>query len=104
MEDNKIFDQNLYSRQAAVYGESMGKLIKLRVYLHGLRGTGIEVAKNICLAGPASLALHDPQIVTIGDLGTNFYLKEEQVGQRRDSCCLDSLRELNQYVKISQVE
>lgn len=30
----------------------MGKLVKMKVYLHGLRGLGIEVAKNLILAGP----------------------------------------------------
>ena len=100
MEDNKTFDQNLYSRQAAVYGESMGKLIKMGVYLYGLRGTGIEVAKNVCLAGPASLTIHDPGLVTLADLGTNFYLTETQVGQRRDHSCEDRIRELNQYVQL----
>jgi ubiquitin-activating enzyme E1 len=51
----------------------MGKLIKMRVYLHGLRGVGMEVAKNVCLAGPASLTLHDPEPVALGDLGSTFY-------------------------------
>jgi len=37
----------------ATYGaESMGKLIKMKVFIHGMRGLGIEVAKNLILAGP----------------------------------------------------
>jgi ubiquitin-activating enzyme E1 len=47
-------DQDLYSRQMAVYGtETMGKLIKMRVFMYGLRGVGIETTKNLVLAGPA---------------------------------------------------
>lgn len=32
----------------------MGKLIKLKVFIHGMRGLGVEVCKNLCLAGPKS--------------------------------------------------
>jgi ubiquitin-activating enzyme E1 len=37
----------------------MGKLIKMRVFLYGIGGVGIEVAKNVVLAGPASLTIQD---------------------------------------------
>ena len=47
---SKEVDQNLYSRQIGTFGmETMGKLISMKVFLSGLRGTGIEVAKNLCL-------------------------------------------------------
>lgn len=37
MEKTEKVDENLYSRQIAVYGaETMGKLIKFRVFLYGL--------------------------------------------------------------------
>ena len=46
-------DTNLYSRQIGTFGmEMMGKLIKLKVLIHGLRGVGVETAKNLILAGP----------------------------------------------------
>jgi ubiquitin-activating enzyme E1 len=41
----------------------MGKLIKLRVFIHGLRGLGVEVAKNLILAGPKAVTIHDPELV-----------------------------------------
>jgi ubiquitin-activating enzyme E1 len=38
MEENKI-DTNLYSRQIGTFGmETMGKLIQMKVLIHGLRG------------------------------------------------------------------
>lgn len=47
-------DMNLYSRQVATFGlESMGKLIKMKVLIVGMRGLGAETAKNLILAGPA---------------------------------------------------
>ena len=67
LEPSKI-DENLYSRQIAVYGaETMGKLITMKVLVVGLRGIGVETAKNLILAGPASVVLHDDDISNISD-------------------------------------
>jgi ubiquitin-activating enzyme E1 len=32
--------------------ETMGKLVKMKVFIIGLRGAGLETAKNLILAGP----------------------------------------------------
>lgn len=59
----------------------MGKLIKMNVLLVGCRGLGVETAKNLILAGPASVTIFDPSVVTWGDLSSNFYCREEHVGK-----------------------
>lgn len=83
----------------------MGKLIKMKVLIVGLRGTGVETAKNLILAGPNSVALYDPTIVQWGDLSSNFNLTEEHVGKvSRAAASFDKLQELNPYVKVSVVE
>ena len=41
----------------------MGKLVKMKVFIHGLKGLGVEVAKNLILAGPAQVVLHDNGLV-----------------------------------------
>ena len=47
----------------AVYGEeTMGKLITYNVLIQGLRGSGIEIAKNLILAGPAQVILYDNEV------------------------------------------
>ena len=104
-EDVQI-DTNLYSRQIGTFGlETMGKLIKLKVLIVGMRGLGVESAKNLILAGPASVALYDPTIVSINDLGANFYLKESHVGHvSRAAASFDQLQELNPYVKVSVLD
>ena len=38
----------------------MKKIIKMNIFIYGMRGVGIEVAKNIVLAGPKSLTIYDP--------------------------------------------
>ena len=44
-------DTNLYSRQIGTIGmETMKKLVELKILIIGLRGLGIETAKNIILA------------------------------------------------------
>ncbi len=99
-------DTNLYSRQIGTFGmETMGKLIKMDVLLIGLRGLGVETAKNIILAGPHSVTIYDPEITKIQDLGNNFFLTDEDVGKkRRDEACLSKLAELNPYVHCSVME
>jgi len=60
VEEVKI-DTNLYSRQIGTFGmETMGKLIKMNVLIVGCRGLGVETAKNLILAGPASVSIYDP--------------------------------------------
>jgi len=103
VEETKI-DTNLYSRQIGTFGlETMGKLVKMNVLIIGMRGLGVEVAKNLCLAGPKSVTLYDPNVVSIADRGSNFYLKEEHVGTTtRADASVTQLRELNPYV-VTQV-
>ena len=61
----------------------MKKIIHLKVLIVGLRGLGIETAKNIILAGPNRVTLFDPEFVNINDLGSNFYLTEENIKNHR---------------------
>ena len=103
--DNQV-DTNLYSRQIGTFGmETMGKLIKMNVVIVGLRGLGVEVAKNLILAGPKSVSLFDDSITQINDLGANFYTSEAHVGKvTRADACIGKLQELNPYVKVNVIK
>jgi len=82
----------------------MGKLVKMRVLIVGMRGLGVETAKNLILAGPEAVDVFDDEITQVEDLGANFYLRDEHVGKtRRDAAVIDQLRELNSYVQVKQV-
>ena len=96
VEELKI-DNNLYSRQIHTIGmETMGKLINIKVLIVGLRGLGVETAKNLILTGPKSVTLFDPIPVTWGDLSANFYCREDHVGKiSRAEASFDKLQELN---------
>jgi ubiquitin-activating enzyme E1 len=96
-------DTNLYSRQIGTFGmEAMGKLIQMKVLISGLRGIGVETAKNLILAGPGAVTLHDDSLVTLSDLGSNFYLSEADVASRtRAQASVEKLTTLNSYVRVS---
>ena len=54
----KKIDTNLYSRQITTFGiDTMSKIQDLRVLIVGLRGLGIEIAKNIVLSGIKELKI-----------------------------------------------
>ena len=74
-------DTNLYSRQIYTYGiDTMEKIISLKILVVGLRGLGIEIAKNLILSGPKEVSIYDRNICKINDLGSNFYIEENDIG------------------------
>ena len=80
----------------------MKKLSSMKVLIIGVRGLGIETAKNIILSGPAEVDIYDPSPITINDLGTNFYLSENDIGKKnRDEGSLEKLAKLNTNVTVS---
>ncbi|CAM6104520.1 unnamed protein product [Calypogeia fissa] len=95
-------DEDLHSRQLAVYGrETMRRLFGARVLVSGLHGLGAEVAKNVILAGVKAVTLHDTGNVELWDLSSQFYFTESDVGKNRAAACLDKLKELNVAVDVS---
>jgi len=98
--------ENLYSRQIGTYGEeAMKKIINLKLLILGLKGLGIEVAKNIILTGPEKVILYDPTIVRQKDLGLNYYLQEKDINKNRiDYSCRDCLSKLNPNTNVQILE
>jgi ubiquitin-activating enzyme E1 len=97
--------EELYSRQIAAYGSnSMNKISKLKIMIYGLRGLGIEISKNIILAGPERVTIFDDNKITREDLGSNFYIEEKDIGSRRDETSLIKLSELNNLVKCDYLK
>ena len=98
----KKIDYNLYSRQIYTYGiDTMEKITSLKILLIGLRGLGIEIAKNLVLAGPKQLTIYDENLCTINDLSSNFFIEENDIlKKRRDIACLEKLSLLNPYIQV----
>ncbi|ODQ79323.1 hypothetical protein BABINDRAFT_62720 [Babjeviella inositovora NRRL Y-12698] len=102
-QENKM-DEGLYSRQLYVLGkDAMLKMQNSNVLIIGLKGLGMEIAKNVALAGVKSLSLYDPTPVALSDLSSQFFLSPEDVGKPRALTSSVKLSELNQYVPISVI-
>ncbi|XVE58986.1 hypothetical protein DITRI_Ditri05aG0007800 [Diplodiscus trichospermus] len=95
-------DEDLHSRQLAVYGrETMRRLFASNVLISGMRGLGAEIAKNLILAGVKSVTLHDEGVVELWDLSSNFVFSESDVGKNRALASVQKFQELNNAVIIS---
>lgn len=98
-------DTDLYSRQLYVLGmEAMQRMRQSNVLIVGLSGLGVEVAKNVILAGVRSVTLHDEAPARASDLAAQFYLSETDIGKPRAAQCIAALRELNQYTPVSLLD
>ncbi|KAG6300421.1 hypothetical protein E4U09_006893 [Claviceps aff. purpurea] len=94
-------DESLYSRQLYVLGhEAMKRMGASNVLIIGLKGLGVEIAKNIALAGVKSLTLYDPAPVEIADLSSQFFLTPEDVGKPRHDATTPRVAELNAYTPV----
>jgi len=100
--NNGEIDEGLYSRQLYVLGhEAMRRMQNSNVLISGMRGLGIEVAKNVVLGGCKSVTIHDTGNADWLDLSSQFFLREDDLGKNRAEVSRDRLAELNNYVPIT---
>lgn len=105
MQIEDSIDESLYSRQLYVLGrEAMQRMSQSNVLIVGLQGLGLEIAKNVCLAGVKSISLFDPHPATIHDLSSQYFITADDIGKSRAAVSAPRLAELNQYVPISVVD
>ncbi|XP_051983548.1 ubiquitin-like modifier-activating enzyme 6 [Xyrauchen texanus] len=104
MANSMDIDDSLYSRQRYVLGDSaMQQMAQSAVFLSGMGAVGVEIAKNIVLAGVKVVTLHDFKQCEVWDLGTNFFIREEDVHshKKRVEAVHSRVAELNPYVQVS---
>uniref|UniRef100_A0A4W4HDR0 Ubiquitin-like modifier-activating enzyme 6 n=1 Tax=Electrophorus electricus TaxID=8005 RepID=A0A4W4HDR0_ELEEL len=104
MADSMEIDDSLYSRQRYVLGDSaMHQMAQSSVFLSGMGTLGVEIAKNIVLAGVKVVTLHDSRLCDVWDLGTNFFIREEDVQKqkKRVEAVHSRVAELNPYVQVN---
>ncbi|KAM6136551.1 ubiquitin-like modifier-activating enzyme 6 isoform 2-T2 [Phoenicopterus ruber ruber] len=102
--DSMEIDDALYSRQRYVLGDTaMQKMAQSHVFLSGIGGLGVEIAKNIILAGVKALTVHDTKQCTKWDLGINFFIHEDDITSQRNraEATLHRIAELNPYVHVA---
>lgn len=98
--------QDLHSRQLAVYGgDTMTKIVALRVLILGLGGVGIEAAKNLALAGVHTISLYDHRTVQPADQGVNFAVTDADVGKNTMAAASARLLlDLNPAVRVKALD
>jgi ubiquitin-activating enzyme E1 len=95
-------DEGLYSRQLYVLGHAaMQRMALSNVLISGMGGLGVEIAKNVVLAGVKSVTIHDEEVTTWNDLSSQFFLREEDLNKNRAEATCPRLAELNSYVPVS---
>ena len=102
---SKDSEADRIDRQKAAFGtETIAKLKGLYVLIIGLRGVGVEAAKNLILSNVGGVVVWDPERAVMRDLGTNFYLTEQHArdGTLRREACLPQLKSLNPYCKVEE--
>lgn len=89
------------SSQLHIFGrDGMQKMATSDILISGLGGLGIEVAKNMVLAGVQSLTLHDTVLCQWSDLSSQIFLTKADIGNNRAESSLLKLSKLNPHVNI----
>uniref|UniRef100_A0A673BGQ5 E1 ubiquitin-activating enzyme n=1 Tax=Sphaeramia orbicularis TaxID=375764 RepID=A0A673BGQ5_9TELE len=81
--------------------DAMKRMQISNVLISGMRGLGVEIAKNVILGGVRSVTVHDQGVAEWRDLSSQFYLREEDLGKNRAEVSQPRLAELNSYVPVT---
>lgn len=91
---------NKYDRQLRLWGANgQAALAAARILVLNASGTASETLKNLVLPGIGFFCVVDAGSVEPRDLGRNFFLSEEHVGQPRAVAMTEMLLEMNEDVR-----
>lgn len=77
IEDEAVKDR--WSRYIGAMGiEAVSKQASANIFLSGAGALGIEVSKNVVLAGCKTFTLHDTQPISYRDFSGQFFLNLEE--------------------------
>jgi ubiquitin-like 1-activating enzyme E1 A len=80
--------------------QAQQKIQAANILLISMKALANEIAKNLVLAGIGSLTIIDDQLVTEADLGAQFFLSQENVGENRAEAAAVQIQKLNPRVKV----
>lgn len=103
--DRRYLDKQ--SRTIGTYGlETMTRLISFKVIIVGCGGVGVEIAKNLALAGIHTIRLYDPRAPTVQDMGVNFAVTEQTLTSGKSMAELSAsyIHELNPNTRVRAIE
>ena len=91
----------LYDRQIRLWGlKAQEKIRNANILLITMKALANEIAKNLTLSGIRSLTIVDHEFVTESDLGAQFLLSEDDIGQNRAEAAAQQIRKLNPRVQV----
>eukprot|EP01103_Thecamoeba_quadrilineata_P016201 TRINITY_DN534_c0_g1_i4.p1 TRINITY_DN534_c0_g1~~TRINITY_DN534_c0_g1_i4.p1 ORF type:complete len:180 (+),score=27.68 TRINITY_DN534_c0_g1_i4:36-575(+) len=91
-----------YDRQIRLWGLTAQKRMgSSEVLLICLKGSNAEVCKNLVLAGVGTISIYDPEPVQWSDLGSQFFITEQDIGKNRAEASRQNISALNPSVKIN---
>lgn len=89
-----------YDRQLRLWGDhGQSHLESSHVCLINATATGTEIVKNLILPGIGAFTIVDGEVVTVSDLGVNFFVSSDYVGKSRSQVTMNLLQEMNTDVK-----
>ncbi len=89
--DDKVKDR--WSRYIGAMGvDAVAKQARCSIFLSGLGGLGIEIAKNVVLSGVKRFTVHDERNVAAGDLCSQFFIESSDLGKNRAGASLNKLQ------------
>jgi molybdopterin/thiamine biosynthesis adenylyltransferase len=84
--ESATLDLDALSRQVATFDvKSQLSLGASSVFISGLGLLGLEVAKNVCLSGPATVTIHDDRPATKANVAFNFFSDQDPPGNHFSS-------------------
>lgn len=97
VDDEAVKDR--WSRYIGAMGiEAVRAQARANIFLSGAGALGIEIAKNLVLAGCKAFTMHDTVPVTKKEASGQFFLQETDKGTRAEAS-INRLQQLNLYVK-----
>lgn len=94
-----------YDRQLRIWGaHGQQRLESCKIALLNCGPTGSETLKNLVLGGIAGFTVVDGAKVSASDLGNNFLVEADSLGESRAKVVTELLQELNETVSGSYVE
>lgn len=94
-----------YDRQLRLWGDHGQMLLeKAKICLINATALGTEILKNLVLPGIGRFTVIDANLVTHEDVGANFFLDSESIGESRAECTAYYLCKLNVDVLGDYIE
>jgi len=83
--------------------DAQANLRNSKILLINLTSVGVEICKNLMLAGVGSLTIVDGSEVLDQDLASNFFLSSSQTGKPKLDSCKGWISDLNRRVQLDIV-